>query len=97
VNKQLGRTLAVGVIVSALALMTGCSSQPDTPPPSFAETAQSQPGVSESPAPPPSEVSMQPQADSAEQGSSDDSVGGDIWEVITFPFRVVADIVGFIL
>jgi len=40
---------------------------------------------------------MQPQADSAEQGSSDDSVGGDIWEVITFPFRVVADIVGFIL
>lgn len=95
--KQLGRMLAVGVVVSALALMTGCSSQQDTPPPSFAATAQDVPGYSESPAPPPNEASMQPQASSADQGSSGDSAGSLIWDVLTFPFRVVGDIVGFIL
>ncbi|HUY27503.1 MAG TPA: hypothetical protein VMV27_08800 [Candidatus Binataceae bacterium] len=94
--KQLGRMLAVGIVVSALALMTGCSSQPDGPP-SFASTAQDVPGYSESPAPPPNEASMQPQASSADQGSSGDSAGSLIWDVLTFPFRVVGDIVGFIL
>jgi len=88
--KLLGRTLAVALVICALALLTGCSSQQDTTAQQAEPTAQSEPGAASSP-PASTDASTQ------SQDSSGDSVGGDIWEVVTFPFRVVADIVGFIL
>jgi len=85
--KQLGRTLAVAIVICALPLLTGCSSQQDT---TAQQAAQSEPGAAASPV-------VSTDASTQSPDSSGDSVGGDVWEVVTFPFRVVADIVGFIL
>ena len=85
--KQLGRVLAVAMVICALPLLTGCSNQQDT---TAQQAAQSGPSAAASPA-------ASTDASAQSQDSSGDSVGGDVWEVVTFPFRVVADIVGFIL
>ena len=88
--KQLGRALAVALVICALPLLAGCSSQQDTTAQQAEPTAQSEPSAAVSPA-------ASTDASAQSQDSSGDSVGGDVWEVITFPFRVVGDIVGFIL
>ena len=86
--KQLGRTLAVAIVICALPLLAGCSSQQDSTAQQTEPTAQSQPGTA-------SATDANANANTEDSGA--ESVGGDIWEVITFPFRVVGDIVGFIL
>jgi hypothetical protein len=92
--KSFGRLFAVAVVICALPLMTGCasSSQQDS---TAQQSAQSEPAGAAAPA---TDAPARPQDESAQApDSSVDSVAGDIWEVITFPFRVVGDIVGFIL
>lgn len=89
-RQAFGRVCAIVALTYALALATGCSSNQQAAAPAPEASAQTAPQAMASPA---GSVDASAQA----QDSSDSSVAGDIWEVVTFPLRVVADIVGFIL
>ncbi|MGH7779687.1 MAG: hypothetical protein ACREQR_07655 [Candidatus Binataceae bacterium] len=92
--KTPAKLLGFAVVICALPLMAGCAGTGAQD--SMAQqSAQSEPVGAAAPATDAPAQQQDARAQSQDEGG--ESVAGDLWEAITFPFRAVADVVGIIL